>query len=347
MKKYVFILILLINLSYAQNNVATTSAAFLEIGAGARSLAMGGAFVSIADDASSLYWNPAGIVNLISPSLQTYFVPWLVDTEYYFGTSVFPLGAFGSIGFSYTAVTMDEMIVRTVEDPEPDEYGQKFDAGNLALGIAYAKRLTDRFSFGFQSKFIQEKIWQMQAEGYAIDIGTLFITKNNTRIGMSISNFGGKIGMEGINTLVDYDIDETIYGNNDRIDGYLDAVKWPLPLLFRFGMSREFLLNNQGSKILVSVDAIHPNNNPEYLNIGVEFNLLDFLFFRIGKSHFLYKQKYVENGLDVFIDHEQGISIGTGLKYQIPRGPKLTVDYVLMDYGIFKSVSGYSINLSF
>ena len=57
---------------------------------------------------------------------------------------------------------------------------------------------------------------------------------------MSISNFGGKLGMEGINTLVDIDIDETIYGNNDRIDGYLDASKWPLPLIFRFGLSKEF-----------------------------------------------------------------------------------------------------------
>ncbi len=347
MIKYLSILILLsFNSGYAQNNVATTSAAFLEIGAGARSLAMGGAFVSVADDASTLYWNPAGIVNLNSPHLQTYYIPWLVDTEYYYGTSVVPMGTFGSLGFSYTAVTMDEMVVRTVEDPEPDEYGQKFDAGNLALGIAYAKRLTDRFSFGLQSKFIQEKIWQMQAKGYAIDIGTLFVTENNLRIGMSISNFGGKLGMEGINTLVDYDIDETIYGNNDRIDGYLDAAKWPLPLLFRFGLSKEYSLNNK-SKILVSTDAIHPNNNPEYINVGAELGLKDLLFFRIGKSHFLYKQKFVENALDIFIDHEQGISLGAGLKYQIPRGPKLSIDYVLMDFGIFKSVSGYSINLSF
>ena len=49
---------------FSQTNVATTAASFLEIGSGAKSLSMGGAFVSIANDVSALYWNPAGIVNI-------------------------------------------------------------------------------------------------------------------------------------------------------------------------------------------------------------------------------------------------------------------------------------------
>jgi len=347
MTKKIFIIInLFYNICVGQNNVATTSAAFLEIGAGARSLAMGGAYVSVADDAASLYWNPAGIVNLGTPQLQTYYAPWLVDTQFYYGTSVVPMGGLGSLGFSYTAITMDEMMVRTVENPEPDEYGQKFDAGNLALGVAYAKKLTDRFSFGFQTKFIQENIWQMQAKGIAIDIGTLFKTRSNINIGMSVSNFGGKLGMEGINTLIDHDVDETIYGNNDRINGYLDVVDWPLPLLFRFGISKEFSFADS-YQLLIATDAIHPNNNPEYLNVGAELTINNFLFFRMGKSHFLYKQKFIEDESEIFLDHEQGFSFGTGLNYQIPRGPKLTIDYVLTDFGLFNSLAGYSINLSF
>ena len=56
----------------AQTNVGTTSASFLEIGAGARSLAMGGAYVSLANDVSALYWNPAGIASVVRPSIQLY-----------------------------------------------------------------------------------------------------------------------------------------------------------------------------------------------------------------------------------------------------------------------------------
>ena len=334
-----FIAIFLFIKIYAQNNVATTSAAFLEIGPGARSLGMGSAYVSVADDASSIYWNPAGMANVSNPQVQSYYAPWLVETQFYYNTAVVPMGQFGSIGLSFTALTMDEMMVRTVQEPEPDAYGQKFDAGNIAMGIAYAKKLTDRFSFGFQTKFIQESIWQMKAQGFAVDIGTIFVTKRDLNIGMSISNYGGKMGMEGVNTLVDIDIDETIYGNNDRIDGYLSTSQWPLPLIFRFGLSKTFTLSPI-INCLVAVDAIHPNNNPEYLNIGFEYSLMDIIFIRTGKSHTLYT-------LGDSIGPEHGYSFGAGVKYQIPRGPLLNIDYVLTQFGVFNNVQGYSISINF
>ena len=307
---------------------------------------MGSAYVSVANDASSLYWNPAGIVNVSRPEVQSFYTPWLVETQYYYNTAVVPLGPYGNLGFSFTAITMDEMIVRTVQDPEPSDYGQKFDAGNISMGIAYAKKLTDRFSFGFQTKFIQESIWQMNAQGFAVDIGTLFITKRDLRIGMSVSNFGGKLGMEGNNTLVDIDVDENIYGNNDRIDGNLGTAKWPLPLMFRFGISREFTFASN-MKCLFAVDAIHPNNNPEYLNIGLEYSAMDMVFLRVGKSHTFYELSFQEEDQNIGIGPEQGLSFGAGVKYQIPRGPMINIDYVFTDFGIFNNIEGYSISFTF
>ena len=346
MKRSVLIFVTFISGLFSQNNVATTSAAFLEIGPGARSLGMGSAYVSVANDASSLYWNPAGIVNVLKPEVQSFYTPWLVETQYYYNTAVVPMGQYGNLGFSFTAITMDEMMVRTVQDPEPSEYGQKFDAGNISMGIAYAKKLTDRFSFGFQTKFIQESIWQMSAQGFAVDIGTLFITKRDLRIGMSVSNFGGKLGMEGNNTLVDIDVDENIYGNNDRIDGNLGTAKWPLPLLFRFGLSREFTFASN-MKCLFAVDAIHPNNNPEYLNIGLEYSAMDMVFLRVGKSHTFYELSFLEEGENIGIGPEHGLSFGAGVKYQIPRGPVINIDYVFTDFGIFNNIEGYSISFTF
>lgn len=341
-RSLVILILVLQSFNYSQNNVATTSAAFLEIGPGARSIGMGSAYVSVADDASSIYWNPAGIASLNQTEVQSFYTPWLVETNFYYNSAVIPMGVYGSIGLSFTSITMDEMMVRTVQDPEPNEYGQKFDAGNISMGIAYAKRLTDRFSFGFQTKFIQESIWQMKAQGYAVDIGTMFVTKSNLNIGMSISNFGGKLGMQGVNTLVDIDIDETIYGNNDRIDGSLGTSQWPLPLLFRFGLSKKFAFSPT-MDFLVAVDAIHPNNNPEYINVGFEYSIMDLISFRLGKSHSFYDL----NSSGKTIGPEHGISLGTGIKYKIPRGPLVNVDYVFSDYGVFSNIQGYSISLNF
>ena len=330
---------------FSQNNVATTSAAFLEIGAGARSLGMGSAFVAVADNPSGLYWNPAGITYATEVEVESFYSPWLAETQFYNNTAIVPMGRLGTMGLSFTAVTMDEMMVRTVTEPEPSEYGQRFSAGSIAMGLSYARLLTDRFSFGVQAKYIQENIWQMSASGLSIDIGTLFYTRGNTRIGMSISNFGGKLKMGGINTLVDIDVDENIYGNNDRIDGDLGTGNWPLPLIFRFGLGKKFDLSKEIS-CLTTLDAIHPNNNPEYLNIGLEYSLKNSLFLRIGRSHTFYKLKYLDNEKN-HTGPENGISFGLGLKYNIPLGPMLEIDYVMTDYGVFKNIGGYSITARF
>tara|TARA_Y100001970_G_C14233457_1_gene860263 strand:- start:46 stop:1092 length:1047 start_codon:yes stop_codon:yes gene_type:complete len=340
-------IVFMFSLINGQTNVGTTSASFLEIGAGARSLAMGGAYVSLANDVSALYWNPAGIASVSRPSIQLYHAPWLVETDYYHGGSVVPMGGAGALGFSYTVITMKEMLVRTVRNPEPDEYGEKFDAGSLAMGIAYAKNLTDQFSFGFQTKFIQEKIWQMQAKGFAVDIGTLFTTDMGLRIGMSVSNFGGKLGMDGINSAVDYDVDETIYGNNDRIDAHLDAAKWPLPLMFRFGISKDFNLPAK-QKIILSADGIHPNNNVERINAGLEYGFSDVLFLRAGRSFLLFgKENLTENEIKTSREQQEELTFGVGINYKIPRGPKLRIDYALIPVGVFDSVTGFSIDISF
>ena len=338
MKRYFFKSAFLLTVIMAQSNVATTSGSFLEIGAGARSLSMGSAFVAVSNDVSALYWNPAGIVELDRPSMHVYHSPWLVETNYYHGGAVVPMGNLGSMGISYSGVTMEEMMVRTVGSPEGT--GEKFSVSNVALGLAYAKRLTDKFSFGVNLKMVQEKIWQMHAKGLSVDIGSLFTTAGGIRIGMSVSNFGGKLQMAGTNTLVDFDLDETIYGNNDRIDAHLDAGRWPLPLLFRFGLTKDFTIA-PGQKITIAVDGIHPNNNVEYVNAGIEYNFNDLLFFRMGQSNLFMDS--TNDGLKA----EQKLSFGFGLNYQIPRGPKIRVDYVQTEFGVFKNVSGYSINLSF
>ncbi len=331
--------ILLLTLGFGQSNIGTTGASFLDIGIGARSLSMGGAFTSIANDVTAIYWNPAGIVNLKRPTAQFFHAPWIADINFNYGAAVVPLGKIGSVGISMTSVTMNEMKVRTLESQ--DGTGELFDVSNLALSASYAKRLTDRFSFGLNLKFIQEKIWHMAAKSFAVDIGSLFITKNKgIRIGMSISNFGSKMRMDGFDTQKDFDIDENIYGNNDRIDAHLDTQGWPLPLVFRVGMSQD-IIDSKIHKLTLAGDAIHPNNTYEYLNLGLEYTFMGIASIRAGQSYlFLEKDPTLSEDIT-------GLAFGAGLNYKIPRGPRIQLDYVIRDFGVFNNISGYSLNISF
>ncbi len=59
--------------------VGTTSANFLEIGYGAAGNAMGGAYVSVTNDLSSIYWNPAGLGYMENNEAFVSIQPWVLD----------------------------------------------------------------------------------------------------------------------------------------------------------------------------------------------------------------------------------------------------------------------------
>ena len=153
------------------SKTGTTAATFLEISVGAPAIGMGGAFVSLANDATALYWNPAGIATMSDMEVIAAHTDWIADTKFDFGGFVWPLGNFGTLGFSLTSLTMADMAVTTVE--MPDGTGNIFSASDLAAGLTYARPLTDRFSVGFTAKFIQESIWHESAKAFAMDAGNI------------------------------------------------------------------------------------------------------------------------------------------------------------------------------
>lgn len=334
--KHIILLIITNGMIFGQANnqvskVGTTAANFLQLGVGARALALGDAFTSIADDVSSIYWNPAGISTINGTAAEFYYSPWIADIRFSFTGSVTSLGRLGNLAVGITSVSMDDMPVRTLEYPEGN--GEQFAANNLAFSLGYGRRLTQNFAVGMTIKHIQEQIWHMTASSLAADIGVIFQTRNQgIKIGMSISNFGSKMKLAGRDTKLSVDIDEIKAGNNDRIDAYLDTWEWPLPLLFRFGISKN-VLDTDFSRLVVAVDAIHPNDNMEYVNLGMEYSLKDAVFLRIGQSTAL-----MENA-------EQGLSLGAGIKTRLSRSMQLQIDYVTRSFGDLGYISGFSFAL--
>ena len=136
----------------AGTNIGTSAAAFLEIGVGARAQSMGGAFVSLADDATAMYWNPAGIGRISGFEAIFIHVNWLLDTNFDYSGIVAPIGGIFVIGVNAIVFGSDEQPVRIVGQEEGT--GEFYSAQDLAVGITLALRLTDRFSFGINTKFI-------------------------------------------------------------------------------------------------------------------------------------------------------------------------------------------------
>ena len=316
-----------------QSKVGSTAAPFLGIAVGARALGMGGAFVAVANDATSLYWNPAGMARLSGYEVVLVHTDWISDLSFDFVGAVFPLKGAGALGVQTTMLSMGEMEV--TNEIHQDGTGIFFDASDLAVGVSYALSLTDRFSIGFTGKYIQQEIWHESAEGVALDIGTLYTTPlYDMRIAMAISNFGTDMQMRGRDMLVLFDPSAIKEGNNSEILAELRTEKWPLPLNLRVGAAVD-LLAKPNHMLTAAVSAQHPNDNTESVNLGAEYWYQKMLALRAGyKSLFL-------------TDSEEGLTMGVGFVPPLRAGFGLHLDFAYENFSRLGSVYKYSLSVTF
>ncbi len=276
---------------------------FLKIGAGGRATALGGAVTSTASDANAIFWNPAGIASVRRPECMMTYNDWLVDSRYTalavaypFGSTVIALSAidFGISEFEETTVLM------------ADGSGNMITAGDTQLGIGLAHRFSDRVKIGVQIKYIQERLAEYTHENYLFDIGTVYNSGfRDLTFGFAFQHFGPD--MQFANQL------------------------FRAPLLFRVGIS-DALINTKFHKLTLSIDRVHPTDNMEWMNYGLEYEIKNLIFFRAG-----YRQ---DRDLD-------DMSFGIGLKLPSIGKGRLRIDYSTVDYGeIFGNINRVTIGLS-
>jgi len=315
------------------NKKGSSTAQFLEIGIGARALSMGSAFTAIADDATALYWNPAGITQIARTSVSGTHTEWFADMSLDYVAALVPFSNGQVVGLSLSVFnSVDKQLVRTVTYPEGT--GEYYSAADIALAITYALKITDRFSCGLTGKYIRQQIWHSSSSGYAMDIGLLYKTQfKGLNLGASISNFGTDMRLSGRDLRRAYDEDPINY-SNDQLNVMLETDAFPLPLLFRFGLAYSFSPIKYND-ITLAVDMLHPSSNVEYLNVGMEYLLGKILYLRIG----------YESLFDP--EAENGLCYGAGINYRLYQQTSINFDYAYVDWGRLAYIQHFTIGLTF
>ncbi|MFA5833213.1 MAG: PorV/PorQ family protein [Bacteroidota bacterium] len=333
------VVMFMMNIAHAQivrttTKVGTTVAQFLKIGAGARSVAMGGSAAAMDGDVYAIYWNPGSLARLKTPGETSFnHTQWLADIDYNYVASGLTIDGVGTLGLSVTSVTMPEEIVRTEINPEGD--GRRWSYSAFSMGLSYARSLTDRFSIGFTAKYIREGIWNMSSSGFAFDIGTIYTTTfNGLKIGASISNFGTKMRLDGQDiSFNNYPTGEQGQGPQN-IQSLYKTEAYDIPLQFRIGLAMD-VLTMDAIRATASVDATHPNDNVEYVNSGVEVAYDEMFFARVG-----YNSLFNENS-------EQGLTWGVGFNFQITNLNGIKVDYAFADHGRLNDVQYVTVSITY
>jgi hypothetical protein len=342
-------LFILIHLSMAQQpyRKGTTAANFLEIGYGSQGSAMGDAIVSVVDDLSSVYWNPAGLGLMRQSGVQFMMQPWLAGINTTFASAGMVLGNVGNLAIGYYQVDYGREEVTTMDMQEGT--GEKFSANDYCLSLSYGRRLAQWFAFGASGKVVSSNIWHMSGNAFAVDLGaivnTYFFSPTGDRmdglaIGMSISNYGTRMKYDGMDLLQPIDPDPSTHGEYDNVEGQYRTQAWELPLIFRIGAAIHPIVSNT-QRLTLEVDALHPNNNSESLNIGgqYEFNILSFGTFYLRSG---YKALFMDQS-------EFGFSYGTGVLYRLKglNNMAMRLDYAYRDIGVLGAVHVYTFSFMF
>lgn len=331
MKKYLIIVLLLViaQFSFSQNpNLGASGAQFLQIPIGAKAESMGGAIIGLTDDASSVFWNPAGVVKVNNFQAFFSYIDWFNMFDVNAASVVYNAGDAGTFAASMVAFSTGKMEITT--ETEPNGTGRFFDAGDLALGVSYARYLTDRFNVGVTVKYVHQRIWNETASGFAFDIGTQYLLDfQNLTIAMSMTNFGSDMKYDGPDLDFTYRKDEN-FPVSRLTPSRLTTEEYPLPLNFQVGIGFD-VFEADFVKMKGAIDVTHPNDNKERAHFGTEFSFFDRLFLRGG-----YKLNY----------DDQSFAFGAGINL-LWSGNVVYFDYAYSIYDILPSVHRIALRLSF
>ena len=325
--------------------IGTTAANFLEIGYGTAGSAMGDAFVSMANDLTALYWNPAGLAAMKKNQALFVYQPWIAGIKTSFTGVGLNLRSIGTLSFGFTSVNYGDMKVTTMAMQEGT--GELFSANDMAFSIAYARKLTNWFSFGGAGKYVRSAIWHTDASAMAIDLGviinTYFFSPNGRReqglnIGMSISNYGSRMRYDGIDLINPIDILTDENGNFSDVPGRFHLSEWELPLIFRLGVSLTPLYSDH-HELILALDAIHPNNNNESINLGAQYALTSPGFGRL----------FLRGGYKaLFMDHSEfGPTFGAGVETHRLYNTGVRIDYAWRDIGLLGNINTFGVMVMF
>jgi len=289
-----------------------STAQFLKLGVGGRATSMADAFIAVADDASALFWNPAGLVHSAQNEIIFSHNQWVADINHEFVGVSYKISTNDAIGFSLTSLHMDDMPVTT--EVLPRGTGEYFSYGDVAFAVTYSRKMTEQFSFGASVRYIEETLDKLKMRGMMIDLGTLYWTGLGTsRFAVAITNFGNELAPDG---------EVVLYGGRKKSDWQ----SFSPPTMFRIGFAFEPIMDDI-NRVTASLQLNHPNDNSENVSFGAEYAWKNLLMLR--------------GGYKLNVD-EQNFTFGAGVR--LPLGiAVVTVDYGFANFERLGSAHRFSI----
>ncbi len=328
--------------SLLQAQVPKYSNEFLQIGVGARALALSNSTVATNSDVTSCYWNAAGLLNLPYDAEIG-----LMHSEYFAGIAKYDYGSVGAkidersaTGITVIRFGVDD-IPNTLDLVDSDgniRYDRitSFSAADYAFLISYARKSKiEGLAYGGNVKIIYRKIGKFSnAVGFGFDMGFQY-SMNNWHFGVSGKDITSTFNAWSFNTS---ELNEVYTATGNELPE--NSLELTIPRLI-LGAAREFELANKYG-LLAEMDAEltfdgkrHVLLSTRFVSIdphfGIELDYKKTIYLRMGMGNI---QLIPDFDTNKSFDFQPTVGLGIKIK-------NFAIDYALTDLGD-QSVALYS-----
>ena len=304
------------SLVQAQNGPGSTGAVELKIPVGPRAIAMGQAFVAVADDANAVYWNPAGLDQLGGWHITAQYDVYIETVQYdYFAIAT---KASKDIGLGLAAKILSTGTDTAVDangNPVPGQAGPGENYFDVDLAGSY--HLSYNWSLGLTGKYISKTLSGTNASTFAFDLGALYHTPiKNLTAGINLQNWTSPLFNLGLK-----------YNTSD-----------PLPFNVKVGASYRMFNDD----FTVDYDMNFPNDNAISANLGGEYWYKGVL---VGRFGYQFQGSIDQNQYG--IGAIAGLYLGAGVQIKAFSNTHIGLDYAWTDTGFLGSNHHFALDLYF
>ena len=281
MKSKLFLLTVILSLFISVNAYAdktTVTGLFLGVPIGAKPTALGGAYTALAEGVYGLYWNPAGIGKTQNYEIMFAHNNYMLDVNQQFiGITKKIKNTNHNLGLSVNILDNGDFEGTLITDATNHLNTGNFTAKDYAVGLTYGTDWNKKYNFGATVKYINSKISDAKASGFAFDAGWLYNTEIKEipfDFGFVVTNIGSKLKF--------------------------DREKEELPLTAKFGISAKFDVA-ENIALRPTFDNIYMNNDKYRISGGMEIQIMENYFARCG--------------YDSFNEISSGLTLGFGVSF--------------------------------
>jgi hypothetical protein len=334
LKKAPFISFLLFcSFAYSQA-IRKYSNEFMNIGVDAAALGMSNTAVASTSDVNSVYWNPAGLMNLEGEQVALMHASYFANiAQYDYFAYAKKIDDRSAWGISFIRFGVDNILNTTqlIDNQGNIDYNRisLFSTADYGVTFSYAKKLPlQGFQYGVNAKVIRRIIGKFASSwGFGFDVGLQF-NHDDWQFGLMLRDITTTYNVWNIDEEEYAKVSNAIPGQNQTLP---ENVEITMPKA-QLGMSKKFEFHNETSLLAAgnlnmrfehSNDVFSTNGISIDPALGFEYGYTDLVFLRAGVGNF---QSTTQ------IDNTNSITfqpnVGLGFKYK-----GIQIDYALTDLG--------------